>query len=126
MIRWNIYYSMHFNCSYFCDLKTVSMAIHTILGANGTIANELIPILQSNAQQIRLVSRNPKKVAGAELIQADILNRDAVIRAVNGSDIVYLLVGLKYDIKDLADRLAGHHAEYDRRLQSCGSQADIF
>jgi nucleoside-diphosphate-sugar epimerase len=75
------------------------MAIHTILGANGTIANELIPILQSNGQQIRLVSRNPKKVAGAELMQADILDRDAVIRAVNGSDIVYLLVGLKYDIR---------------------------
>src|SRR5579862_7273365 len=75
------------------------MAIHTILGANGTIANELIPILQSNGQQIRLVSRNPKKVAGAELMQADILDREAVIRAVNGSDIVYPLVGLKYDIR---------------------------
>jgi nucleoside-diphosphate-sugar epimerase len=75
------------------------MAIHTILGANGTIANELIPILQSNGQQIRLVSRNPKKVANAEGIRADVLDRDAVIRAVSGSDIVYLLVGLEYNIK---------------------------
>lgn len=75
------------------------MAIHTLLGANGTIANELIPILQSNAQQIRLVSRNPKSVAGAEQIRADVLDRDAVIRAVSGSDIVYLLVGLEYNIK---------------------------
>ena len=55
---------------------------------------ELIPVLQSNAQQIRLVSRNPKKVTGAEIFQADVLNRDQVFQAVKGSDFVYLLVGL--------------------------------
>ena len=75
------------------------MSLHTILGANGTIAAELIPVLQSNAQQIRLVSRNPKKVAGAEIFQADVLNRDQVFQAVKGSDFVYLLVGLDYDRK---------------------------
>jgi nucleoside-diphosphate-sugar epimerase len=75
------------------------MALHTILGANGTIATELIPILQSNAQKIRLVSRNPKAVGDAELVQADLLVREQVFQAVKGSDYVYLLVGLKYDIK---------------------------
>jgi nucleoside-diphosphate-sugar epimerase len=75
------------------------MPLHTILGANGTIAAELIPVLQSNAQQIRLVSRNPKKVAGAEIFQADVLNRDQVFEAVKGSDFVYLLVGLEYNRK---------------------------
>jgi nucleoside-diphosphate-sugar epimerase len=75
------------------------MSLHTILGANGTIAAELIPVLQSNAQQIRLVSRNPQKVAGAEIFQADILNRDQVLQAVKGSDFVYLLVGLEYNRK---------------------------
>jgi nucleoside-diphosphate-sugar epimerase len=75
------------------------MSIHTILGANGTIAEELIPVLQSNAQQIRLVSRNPKKVTGAEVFQADVLNRDQVFQAVKGSDFVYLLVGLEYSRK---------------------------
>ena len=75
------------------------MSLHTILGANGTIAAELIPVLQSNAQQIRLVSRNPKKVAGAEIFQADVLNRDQVFQAVKGSDFVYLLVGLDYNRK---------------------------
>jgi len=75
------------------------MSLHTILGANGTIAAELIPVLQSNAQQIRLVSRNPKKIAGAEIFQADVLNRDQVFQAVNGSDFVYLLVGLEYNRK---------------------------
>lgn len=75
------------------------MSLHTILGANGTIAAELIPVLQSKAQQIRLVSRSPKKVDGAEIFQADVLNRDQVFQAVKGSDFVYLLVGLEYNRK---------------------------
>jgi nucleoside-diphosphate-sugar epimerase len=75
------------------------MAIHTILGANGTISTELIPILLEAGEKIRLVSRNPKKIPGAETIAADMLNREQVFEAVKGSDTVYLLVGLKYDIK---------------------------
>jgi len=75
------------------------MSLHTILGANGTIAAELIPVLRTNEQQIRLVSRSPKEVSGAELFQADILVKDQVFQAVRGSDIVYLLVGLEYNKK---------------------------
>ncbi len=75
------------------------MPLHTILGANGTIANELIPVLRSDAQKIRLVSRNPKAVGDAELVKADLLVRQQVFRAVKGSDYVYLLAGLKYDTK---------------------------
>jgi nucleoside-diphosphate-sugar epimerase len=75
------------------------MALHTILGANGTIATELIPILKSSGERVRLVSRNPKQIDGTEVIAADVLNRDQVFQAVRGSDIVYLLVGLQYDIK---------------------------
>jgi nucleoside-diphosphate-sugar epimerase len=75
------------------------MALHTILGANGTIAAELIPVLRLNAQQIRLVSRNPIKVDGAEVFKADVKNRDQLFEAVKGSDYVYLLVGLEYNRK---------------------------
>src|ERR1700676_4489934 len=75
------------------------MSLHTLLGANGTIATELIPVLQANASQIRLVSRNPKPVPGAETCKTDVLNRDQVFQAVKGSDIVYLLVGLEYNRK---------------------------
>ena len=75
------------------------MAVHTLLGGNGTIATELIPILQSNGQQIRLFSRNPKPVPGAENIAGDVLNREDVFQAVKGSDVVYLLVGLEYNKK---------------------------
>jgi nucleoside-diphosphate-sugar epimerase len=75
------------------------MALHTLLGANGTIATELVPILQANNEKIRLLSRNPKPVAGAETRTADVLNRQQVTDAVAGSDIVYLLVGIQYDHK---------------------------
>ena len=75
------------------------MAIHTLLGGNGTIATELIPVLQSNGQQIRLFSRKPKPVDGAENITGDVLNREEVFQAVKGSDVVYLLVGLEYNKK---------------------------
>jgi nucleoside-diphosphate-sugar epimerase len=75
------------------------MALHTILGGNGTIAVELIPILQSNGEQVRLFSRNPKQVPGAETVSGDVMNKDDVFQAVKGSDVVYLLVGLQYNKK---------------------------
>ena len=75
------------------------MALHTLLGANGTIATDLVPVLQSAGEKIRLVSRNPKPVSGAETFAADVLNREQVFQAVKGSDVVYLLVGLQYDIR---------------------------
>lgn len=74
------------------------MALHTILGANGTIATELLPILLQNNHNVRLVSRNPKAIAGAETMAADVLNYQQVLQAVQGSQVVYLLVGLEYKI----------------------------
>jgi nucleoside-diphosphate-sugar epimerase len=75
------------------------MRLHTLLGANGTIATKLLPILQAHQENIRLVSRNPKPVAGTETLAANLVNREEVMQAVKGSDIVYLLVGLTYDHK---------------------------
>ena len=75
------------------------MALHTILGANGTIATEFVPILLENKEQVRLVSRNPKQVGNAEIFAADLLNAAQVLKAVEGSGIVYLLAGLEYNHK---------------------------
>ncbi len=75
------------------------MSLHTILGANGTVATELVPILLNNKEQVRLVSRNPVPVAGAEAVAADMMNYEQVLEAVKGSDMVYLLVGLQYDTR---------------------------
>lgn len=72
------------------------MAVHTLIGANGTIANALIPVLQAQRETIRLVSRNPKPVAGTESATANVLDLSTLIRAVDGSDVVYLLIGIDY------------------------------
>lgn len=73
--------------------------MQTILGANGVIAQGLSKHLIEYTQQIRQVSRNPKKVhASDELMSADLLNFDQTAKAVAGSEIVYLLAGLKYDV----------------------------
>lgn len=74
--------------------------MQTILGANGVIGRELAVYLRSYTDKIRLVSRNPKKVSPAdELFPADLLDREQVIKAVEGSSVVYLTAGLEYRLK---------------------------
>lgn len=73
--------------------------MHTILGSGGNIANELVKELIKNNEQFRLVSRNPKPQGNGELRPADITNVNSVNEAVKGSDVVYLLAGLQYNIK---------------------------
>ena len=74
------------------------MKLHTILGAGGTVGNQLFPLLQKNNQRVRLVSRNAQPIANVEAVATDITNYEQTINAVKGSDIVYLLAGLAYDI----------------------------
>jgi nucleoside-diphosphate-sugar epimerase len=72
----------------------------TILGAGGTVANELVKLLAARNQAFRIVGRNPRPTHGAtETLAADLTDKDQTIRAVAGSSIVHLLVGLKYDHK---------------------------
>ena len=72
----------------------------TILGAGGAIGNELAKLLAARKEPFRLVGRNPRPAQGAaEIVGADITDRDQTIRAVAGSKIVHLVVGLKYDHK---------------------------
>ncbi|MFW5761941.1 MAG: NAD-dependent epimerase/dehydratase family protein [Cyclobacteriaceae bacterium] len=72
----------------------------TILGANGIIATELAKALIEYTKDIRLVSRNPKKVNDTdEVLPADLMNADATYNAVKGSSIVYLTVGIPYKLK---------------------------
>lgn len=72
----------------------------TILGAGGAIGKELVKLLAARKQPFRLVGRYPPKVVGAtETISADVSDREQTIRAVAGSSVVHLVVGLKYDHK---------------------------
>jgi len=71
----------------------------TILGAGGAIGAELVKELARAGRPVRLVGRKPVRVEGAtEISSADLSDRDRTIEAVSGSSVVYLLVGLKYDL----------------------------
>jgi nucleoside-diphosphate-sugar epimerase len=77
----------------------------TILGAGGVISNEVVKILSARKQSFRIVSRHPHPVHGAtEVLSADLSDKEQTVRAVAGSAIVYLLVGLKYDHKLWAEQ----------------------
>lgn len=74
--------------------------MQTILGSGGAIGTELAKALKAYTQDIRLVSRNPRAVnPDDQLLSADLTKREDVHKAVAGSEIVYLTVGLPYDRK---------------------------
>jgi nucleoside-diphosphate-sugar epimerase len=75
------------------------MALHIILGAGGIIADNLAKELTGRKEKIRLVSRNPKPMAGAETFQADLTVWEQTNPAIEQGSVVYLCVGLKYDYK---------------------------
>ena len=80
------------------------MNLHTILGAGGAIANELLPILMNAKEKVRIVARHPKQINGVESVAADLSDAKQTLEAVKGSSIVYLLVGLEYDYKVWAQK----------------------
>ena len=72
--------------------------MNTILGANGVIAQDLSRALVSFSPAIRQVSRNPRKVnLTDETVVANLMDARATANAVSGSEVVYLVAGLKYD-----------------------------
>jgi nucleoside-diphosphate-sugar epimerase len=74
--------------------------MQTILGANGTIGSILAKELKNYTDKIRLVSRHPRKVNETdELFSADLSNPEMVDKAVEGSEVVYLVVGFDYNLK---------------------------
>jgi nucleoside-diphosphate-sugar epimerase len=74
--------------------------MQTILGAGGIIGKELAKSLPKYTNKIRLVSRHPKKINPSdEILSADLLDPDQILKAVQDSEIVYLTAGLPYNIK---------------------------
>ncbi len=72
---------------------------HTILGAGGAVANALSSELLTNKEDVRLVSRSAFKMGEAEVFKADLMDAEQCIQSVEGSDVVYLCVGLPYTLK---------------------------
>ncbi|MBT8377708.1 MAG: NAD-dependent epimerase/dehydratase family protein [Ignavibacteria bacterium] len=74
--------------------------MQTILGSSGVIGRELANSLTQYTNNIRLVSRKPNKVNKIdELFKADLTSAEQTIKAVEGSEVVYLTAGFQYDIK---------------------------
>ena len=98
--------------------------MQTILGAGGAIGTELIKELAHAGQPVRLVGRNPKLVQGAtEALSADLSDLDQTMRAVSGSTVVHLLVGLKYELRvwrELWPRIMSN------AIEACKREADFL
>ena len=74
--------------------------MQTILGSGGAIGVELAKALTTYTNNIRLVSRNPQKVNDTDqLFTADITKPNEVLKAVEGSEVVYLTAGFPYNLK---------------------------
>src|SRR5690349_2110783 len=74
--------------------------MYTILGAGGSVSNELAKLLSVRKLPFRTVSRQQHATPGAaEIRVADLSKHEQAVEAVAGSDVVFLLVGLKYDHK---------------------------
>jgi nucleoside-diphosphate-sugar epimerase len=74
--------------------------MQTILGASGAIGIELAKVLPTYTNNIRLVSRNPKKINETDkLFSADLTIREQVFKSIEGSEVVYLTVGFDYNTK---------------------------
>ena len=74
--------------------------MQTILGSGGAIGIELAKALKSYTNDICLVSRNPKAVNSTDkLVSADLTSSEDVLKAVEGSEVVYLTAGFEYKLK---------------------------
>ena len=69
--------------------------MQTILGASGQIAQELARELKrSYTDDLRLVSRSPRKVNASDVtVAANLLDAEQTREAVKGSSIVYFAAG---------------------------------
>jgi len=79
--------------------------MQTILGAGGVIAHSLQNQLIAQNIPLRLVRRQAGAAsAGTETFAADLLNPQAVAKAVAGSEVVYLTPGLTYNARLWAEQ----------------------
>ena len=73
--------------------------MQTILGSGGGIGLPLAKELKSYTEQIRLVSRNPKKVNDTdELFPIDVNDLSQIDKAIAGSEVVYVVIGFEYKL----------------------------
>jgi nucleoside-diphosphate-sugar epimerase len=71
--------------------------MQTILGSGGAIGTELAKALNGYRKKVRLISRNPIQINPSdELLPLDLMKADNLTKAIEGSEVVYLTLGLPY------------------------------
>jgi nucleoside-diphosphate-sugar epimerase len=68
----------------------------TIIGAGGSIANCLVPLIIEKNEPLRLLSRSGYSITGADCRKADVSNQKELSIAIKDSKVVILLVGIEY------------------------------
>ena len=74
--------------------------MQTILGSGGAIGTDLAKALTQYTDEIKLVSRNPKKVNERDILHPfDFSDPAQIYKAIEGSEICYVTAGFDYNIK---------------------------
>ena len=96
------------------------MGVHSVVGGNGTIGAVAVRHLAAAGCEVRIVQRHPRLIEGAvATASADVLDLDGLTKAVEGSDVIYLILGLPYDAKVWLEgfpRAVSHAVEAARRV----------
>lgn len=84
-------------------------AMYVVFGANGNTGKVAASTLLERGAKVRVVARDPKKVAelaarGAEVVTADVLDATSVAKALEGAEGAYLLTPPDASSDDLVGR----------------------
>jgi nucleoside-diphosphate-sugar epimerase len=82
----------------------MSTPTHVVLGGNGIIGRETITSLLENGRSVASVGRRSSTISGAVSVTADLLDRAAVARALDGAEVAYLVAGLPYSSRIWAEQ----------------------
>jgi len=85
--------------------EAASLPLVLLTGGSGYIGGRLIPLLEGRQLRLRCLARSPEKLTArvgpaTEVVRADVLDRDALRRAVAGVDTIYYLVHLMSGSRD--------------------------
>jgi len=73
--------------------------LYTVLGSNGPVGRSVINQLINSGKQVRGVQRSIEHQANFDIINADILNKEKSVMAIEGSSFVFLSIGIQYSYK---------------------------
>lgn len=74
------------------------MTKHLVLGGNGVVGKETISALTGRGLTVTSVNRQLHEIPSGEAVQADLKDRDAAVRAIDGAEVAYLVLGLPYSL----------------------------